>query len=141
MTDTVSAQDLMRYVDGELPPDQRLRVEEALAASTELQRDVAIFKSLKAGVQDLSLPGPSRERPVWDRVSAHLIRPAGWTFLIVGVVIWMGYGIYVFTTTPGDPWQKLVIAAASIGVLLLFASVIWDRYREWARDPYKDVHR
>jgi Putative zinc-finger len=141
MTEPISTQDLMRYVDGELAPEQRRRVEEALAASTELQRDVAIFRSLKAGVQGLSLRGPDHDRSVWDRVSVHLVRPAGWIFLVAGLVIWMGYGIYVFTTTPGDPWQKLTIAAFSIGLLLLFASVIWERYREWARDPYRDVRR
>ena len=79
MSESITTQDLMRYVDGELAPDQRRRVEEVLAASTELQRQVTIFRSLKAGVQDLSLPGTTRGRSIWDRVSpvsSFATRPA-----------------------------------------------------------------
>jgi hypothetical protein len=53
----------------------------------------------------------------------------------------MTYGVYVFTTSTIDPWEKLATGAVAIGILMLFASVIWERYREWETDPYKDVHR
>ena len=42
---------------------------------------------------------------------------------------------------PGVPWEKLATGAVAIGILILFASVIWERYQEWLRDPYRDVHR
>ena len=31
--------------------------------------------------------------------------------------------------------------AVAIGMLALLASVIWERYREWLTDPYRDIQR
>ena len=45
-TDRISSDDLMRYLDGELSPDERARVDAQLQRSTELQREVAIFRAL-----------------------------------------------------------------------------------------------
>jgi hypothetical protein len=38
-------------------------------------------------------------------------------------------------------WEKLATGAVVIGILALLTSVIWERYREWLTDPYRDVHR
>jgi hypothetical protein len=141
MAGRLSSDDLMRYVDGELSPDERARVEGELATSTELQRDVAIYRAMKADFQDLSFHPATYRRSVWDNVNVRVTRPIGWILLVAGAVVWMTYGVYVFATSPVDPWEKLATGAVAIGILMLFASVIWERYREWDKDPYKDVHR
>lgn len=141
MTETVSTQDLMRYLDGELSPEERARVERALEASTELRRELAVFRTLKAELHDLRVPGAAPEDSVWDQVSARVARPVGWIFLLVGLVLWMSYGIYVFAVSAVSPWEKLGMAGVAIGILLLFAAVIWERYRTWLDDPYRNVHR
>ncbi|NNL30847.1 MAG: anti-sigma factor, partial [Gemmatimonadetes bacterium] len=61
--------------------------------------------------------------------------------LLIGVAVWMAYGAYVFATSPASPWEKLGTGAIAIGILMLLASVIWERLREWETDPYRDVHR
>jgi hypothetical protein len=137
----VTPDDLMRYLDGELTPEERTRVDGALAASTELQREVAIYRALKADFQELSFHPAVRYTSVWDRVNARVTRPIGWLLVIAGTLAWMSYGVYVFATSPSDPWEKLATGAVAIGILILFASVIWERYQEWLRDPYRDVHR
>jgi anti-sigma factor RsiW len=137
----ISPQDLMRYLDGELPPDERARVERALSASTEMQRELAIFRSLKADFQELTFPNAPPHGSVWNRVHARVTRPVGWMLVSAGVAAWMIYGAWLFATSPADPWAKLATAAVAIGVLLLFATVIWERWLEWDKDPYKDVHR
>ncbi len=141
MPQSVSSQDLMRYLDGELAPNERVRVEAELEHSTELQREVAIFRSMKADFRELSFHPGTHYQSVWDRVNAHVTRPIGWILVVAGTVIWMTYGAYVFSVSAGDPWEKLATGAIVIGILMLFASVIWERYREWEKDPYRDVHR
>jgi hypothetical protein len=59
----------------------------------------------------------------------------------VGAVVWLAYGVYTFTTSPADLWQKLATGAVVIGILMLLTSVIWERYREWLTDPYRDIQR
>jgi hypothetical protein len=65
----------------------------------------------------------------------------GWLLLITGSLIWAVYGIFAYLTSPAYLWEKLVTSAIVIGILLLFASVIWERYRVWLTDPYRDVQR
>jgi anti-sigma factor RsiW len=137
----ITTDDLMRYLDGELCPEERARVDTELATSTELQREVAIFKALKSDFQELSFHPATRHTSVWDRVNARVTRPIGWILLLAGLAVWLSYGVYVFATAPSNAWEKLASGAIAIGILILFASVIWERYQEWLRDPYRDVHR
>ncbi len=141
MLHELSHEDLMRFLDGELSPEDHARVEARVAASTELSREVKLFRAMKSGFQDLSFHPGTRRVSVWDKVNQRLTRPVGWVLVMVGAAIWTGYGAYIFTTTPGDPWEKLATGAIVIGILMLLASVIWERYRQWLTDPYRDVYR
>jgi len=141
VTKRISHEDIMRFIDGELPPQEHARIEAALASDTELSREVAIFRRMKGDFQELSFhPGKPRTS-VWDSVNAALTRPVGWLLLLGGSAVWTGYGAYLFTTSPAHPFEKLATGAVVIGILMLLASVIWERYREWLRDPYRDVYR
>lgn len=139
--DRITSDELMRYLDGEMTPEERAQVDAELARSTELRRELAIFRALKTDFQELSFHPAVHRSSVWDDVNVHVTRPVGWILVVLGVVLWMTYGAYVFATAPGDPWEKLATGAIAIGMLMLLASVIWERIREWDTDPYKDVHR
>jgi Putative zinc-finger len=141
MADRITHDDLMRFLDGEVTPSERARIESALAESSELQREIGIFRAMKADFQELSFDPGNHRRSVWDQVNAQVTRPIGWILVVVGTIIWTAYGAYVFTTSPGDPWEKLATGAIVIGILMLLASVIWERYQEWGTDPYRDVQR
>jgi hypothetical protein len=78
---------------------------------------------------------------VWDTVDRKLARPFGWLLILVGASAWVTYGTFLFFTSPIDPWEKLATSAIVIGILLLLASVIGERYREWLTDPYRDIQR
>lgn len=141
MSEQFSHDDLMRYLDGEMPPDERTRVEAEVKRSTELQRELAIFKAMRADFQSLSFHPSDHHNSVWDQVNASVTRPMGWFLVITGITVWMAYGVYVFAGSPINPWEKLAMGAVVIGILTLLSTVIWERYREWGHDPYRDVHR
>lgn len=137
----IDREDLMRYLDGELPSGDLARVEAALEASTELRRELAIFRAMQEDLRGLSFERRPVDESVWDRVGRRLARPVGWLLLVAGLVAWSGYGVYVFVTGPTRPFEKLSIAAIVIGLVLLLISVAREQYRDWLRDPYRDVHR
>jgi len=141
MPERISHEDLMRFIDGELAPADHARIEAAIASDTELNREVAIFRGMKGDFQELSFHPGELRRSVWDTVNVTLTRPVGWMLVVAGTAIWTGYGAYVFATSPADPFEKLATGAVVIGILMLLASVIWERYREWMTDPYRDVYR
>jgi anti-sigma factor RsiW len=137
----ITTEELMRYLDGESSPEERERVERGLESSTELQRELAMYRALKSDIQDLSFPPVNARNSVWDQVNTRLNRPFGWILLISGLVIWMVYGSWVFTTSTASPWEKIGTGAIAIGMLMLLASVIWERLRELETDPYRNVQR
>lgn len=141
MADKITHDDLMRFLDGELSPDEHARVQAAIASSTELAREATIYRAMKGRFQDITFHPGTYHRSVWDSVNQRLTRPAGWILVIAGAAIWVAYGVYVFLVSPVDHWQKLATGAVVIGTLMLLASVIWERYREWLTDPYRDVQR
>ena len=141
MSDRVTHEEMMRFLDGELQPEEYARVERLVASSSELRREVALFRAMKSDIQNLSFDPGNRRHSVWEQVNQRLTRPIGWLLVVVGVLAWMVYGTYLFATSSADPFEKLATGAIVIGVLLLLASVIWERFVEWHHDPYRDVHR
>ena len=141
MDSPVSKETLMAYLDGELPPEERARVADRLERDSELARELAIFRTMKTQLGELSFETGHRRRSVWDSVNRQLARPMGWILLVGGVGVWTLYGAYVFATGPADPWEKLTTGAIVIGILTLLTSVIWERYRESLTDPYRHIQR
>jgi hypothetical protein len=137
----ITHDDLMRYLDGESSPQERESIDRQVSSSTELQREVAVFRAMKADLQDLSFVPAGNGGSVWDQVNRKLARPLGWVFLIVGATVWVLYGLYLFLTSAAEMIEKLATSAIGIGVLLLLTTVIWERYQEWLTDPYRDVYR
>lgn len=139
MSMPISNEDLMRYLDDEMPPDERGRFEAELARSTELQRDLAIYRAMRQdlrGLSDIDARGS-----VWGAVNRRLTRPVGWILMIGGFVVWAGYGAWVFGTSPANPIEKLAVGGLVVGFLILLAATILDRLHEWRHDPYRDIER
>lgn len=140
MTDPVTREDLMRYLDDELLPSDRVRVQEALARSTELQRELSIYRALSDDFRALSF-APDAPGSVWQEVNRRVARPTGWILVVVGGVLWIGYISWLFVTSPANLVEKLAVGTLSIGFAILLGSVIWERMDDWQTDPYRDIHR
>ena len=141
MQQEINHEDLMRFIDGELPPDEAARVEALISRSTELGRELAIFRAMKSGFTDLTFHPGEYHHSVWDQVQQRLTRPIGWLLAVGGTSVWLAYGAYLFLTGPSELFQKLTAGAVVIGILMLLTSVIWEQYRAWLTDPYRDVYR
>ena len=140
MTDRVSHESLMRYLDGETPPEERARIDAALADSTELQRDLAIFRTMKSDLQAMTF-GLANDHSVWGVVHRRITRPLGWLLLSAGFLSWTLYGSYLYLVSAIDVWEKLATSAIGLGILFLFGTVIYERRKEWFTDPYRSVYR
>ena len=137
----ITNEELMRYLDGEVSAEEKERIEAGMAASTELQRELMVFRGLKEDLLGLSFRVRPNGRSAWDAVNRRLTRPVGWIALIAGTVVWMLYGTWVYFTSPGELIEKAATGGVGIGILLLLASVIWEQYQRWLTDPYRDLKR
>jgi anti-sigma factor RsiW len=136
----ITHDELMRYLDGELPADRAREVEAALEMDTELRREYTLFRRMKS---DLAEMGTDMRTPrtVWDEVNRRLTRPAGWILFLVGLAVWLAYAVYAFITGPEAMWEKLAAGAVLVGLAMLFLSVVIDRLRDLKTDPYKEIQR
>lgn len=141
MQSRIDHSDLMRYLDGEVTPEERRQIEEHMERSTELQRELAVYRAMKSDLQDLSFTPARVGTSVWSQVNRRLARPLGWVFLTAGVAVWLGYAGYLFVTSSAAVVEKLASSAVGIGIILLLATVIFERYQESLTDPYRDVQR
>ena len=136
----ISHDDLMRYLDGELPPGRAREVEEALETSTELRREYVIFQRMKSDLQEMGA-SMQHEPTVWDAVNRRLTRPVGWVLFLVGAVIWMAYGVYAYLTGADALWEKLATSAIVVGLAMLLLSAMVVRWQDLKTDPYKEIQR
>jgi anti-sigma factor RsiW len=136
----ITHDELMRYLDGELPPERAREVEGALETDTELRREYVLFRRMKSDLAELGgemgAPGAA-----WDRVNRRLTRPLGWLLVLAGLGVWMVYAIYMFATGPEALWEKLAVGAVVVGLGVLFLSVVIDRLRDLKSDPYKEIQQ
>ncbi len=136
----ISHDELMRYLDGELPPERAGAVEEAMETSTELRREYTIFRRMKTDLRDMGAQ-MEPEQTVWGAVNRKLTRPVGWVLFLVGTVIWVAYGVYAYLTGTEALWEKMATSAVVVGLAMLLVSAMVDRWRELKTDPYKEIQR
>ena len=140
MTERMSHEGLMRYLDGEAAPEERARIDAALADSTELRKDLTIFRTMKSDLQAMTF-GLANDHSVWGVVHRRITRPLGWILLSVGFLSWILYGSYLYLVSAIDSWEKLATSAIGLGILFLLGTVIYERRKEWLTDPYRSVYR
>ena len=135
-----SHEELMRFLDGEAAPEERVAVESLLEESSELRRELALYQAIKDGFRDMTFV-PFGEESAWDRIRKRVSAPVGWVLTGSGLAAWIGYGLWVAFKSPAGMIVKLATGGVVIGILVLLASVIWDRCKEYRTDPYRHVHR
>ncbi|HSH46943.1 MAG TPA: zf-HC2 domain-containing protein [Longimicrobiales bacterium] len=136
----ITHDELMRYLDGELPPERARAVEEAMERSTELRREYMIFSRMKTDLQSLGAEMPQKGS-VWEGVSRRIARPVGWLLFVVGALVWTGYAVYTWFTSTGPVWEKLTTGALVVGLAMLLLSALLDRYVDLKTDPYREIER
>jgi len=135
----ITNEELMKFLDQELAPDDRARIERELSTSTELQRDLARYRHLRADLRslgaDIDAPG------MWSSLHRKLTKPLGWLLLVAGALLWTGWGSWLYFTSDENLIMKFAMGGITIGFVLLLAGTLHERWIEWKSDPYRDIER
>jgi ferric-dicitrate binding protein FerR (iron transport regulator) len=134
---------LTGYADGELGPEDRARVEEALARDPELRKELAELRRLKEATLGLDAVTDAEVEAFWGTVYNRLERRAAWILLLAGTAGVVGAGCYLFFTHEWAHWSvKLAGASGLSGTVLLVWSVWRERRRALRHDRYaREVRR
>lgn len=135
---------LSGYLDGELPQQQRQKVEHHLDGCPHCRQVLDQLRQAKASTEQLVFDMPSGEE--WTDLQSHILgrasRRAGWLILIVWAAMVSTYSAYWYATNSQvNLVEKVVVFGLITGIGLLFFSVLSERLRESRTDRYKGVHR
>lgn len=134
---------LSAFLDGELTQAESQRVRLHLEGCPECRAQLDQMARLQRATAALEFPGPDeRLDGLAERLSVRGPRGAGWLFLVVGLAAWLLYGIVLAIMNWRRPTvPELLVAALVVGMVLLFLSVVWQRYLEYPTDRYRRVKR
>ncbi len=135
---------MMASLDGEIGVEDRAELESHLAECADCKREFDELSELSELVGEIELTKPSQEDMMkyWPSVYAKIERGAGWGLVVIGALIWVAYGTFLFITDPTiGSMTKFLIALPVVGVLMLLISVVRERINVSKTERYKEVER
>lgn len=136
------------HLDGELSPEESVRLRSHLSTCPDCRNELLQMEELKE-VTDAARPEAAPDR-FWDHywlgIYHRLERGVGWILLSAGAAILLGYGLWELalflvrdTALPLLVRVGVGLGAAGIGVLSV--SVVRERLATRKKDPYREVQR
>ena len=86
-------------------------------------------------------PGDHVAHRLWKNPCHRMARDGGVWLILLGYGLLVGYGLFEFLTSNEPALPRFAVAAILLGSLMLLITLICDRIRQRAIDPYKDVQR
>lgn len=139
---------MMAALDGELPPQERVQLDQALKADPGLQAEWERLGRTKEMMQmfEVRKPPPEVWTEYWQTVYNRVERSIGWLFFSLGLIVIGAYGLWHavenLLADSGLPlYLKAALFAIGLGGLILIVSVIREKLFTRRRDPYKEIER
>jgi len=137
------------YVDDELEPDQRKRLEEHLANCPSCRQELAEEKALKEELDMIRFKEPTDAElgRYWSSVYNRLERGVGWILFSLGAIVLLCYGGFkLVEAVIRDPtlqwWVKGGVLALVFGTVVLFVSLLRERLAVRKVDKYsREIER
>jgi hypothetical protein len=139
---------LSGYLDGELNPDQLVKIEEHLKSCRDCQQEYKKMQKTQEVLNKMDIQKPRDEawKAYWSSIYNQLERKTGWVFLSIGLIILLSFGIYeAFKDFFQDPSNPLILKAGAIslglGGVILLISVIKEQVFSRKRERYKEIEK
>jgi hypothetical protein len=136
--------DGMRLLDGELTARERAEYEDHARGCEDCRRELREIGRIVELTDELKLRAPDEEfwGRYWDSLFHRMERGTGFFLLIAGVIAVSVFALYKAVTSPDFfTFQGIAIAVILLGVIVVFLSVVRERYHERKRDPYRGVEQ
>jgi hypothetical protein len=132
----------MRLLDDELGVEEKEQYEEHVKNCADCRRELKEIGRVVELTNDLKLRAPDEEfwARYWDSLFHRLERGTGFVLMIAGILVVLAYAVYEAVTSPEFFTVKgISIAVILLGLVVVFLSVVRERYHESKSDPYKGV--
>jgi anti-sigma factor RsiW len=134
----------MRLLDGELSAEEKTEYEDHVRGCEDCKRELKELGRIVELTNDLKLRPPDEEfwARYWSSLFHRMERGTGFFLMIVGIVAVSALALYRVVTSPAFfTFQGIAIAVVLLGFVVVFLSVVRERYHESKSDPYKGVEQ
>jgi ferric-dicitrate binding protein FerR (iron transport regulator) len=139
---------MMAALDQECSPAERRELEEALQLNPELHSEWRELQRVKevSGMMSVRKPPEEVWSSYWAQVYARNERKVAWLLVSIGAVILLSWGLWqLIINVLGEmglpDFIKFAIGLLSVGIVVLFVSVVREKLFVNKHDPYKDIER
>lgn len=139
---------MMSALDEEFTAEERRELEGLLRADPTLHAEWNRLLRLKEVTGSMALRKPPDEvwEHYWASVYSRLERGLGWILVSLGAIVLISYGVWKgvqeLIADASMPWGiKAAILATTVGLVVLFVSVVREKLFVRHRDPYKEIER
>jgi ferric-dicitrate binding protein FerR (iron transport regulator) len=139
---------MMAALDGEISPEDRLKLDRLLSDSPDLRDDWERMGQVKEVTNSMSYHEPPEE--IWDEywvsVYNRCERGVGWLMITLSTVVLLSWtawqAIEAMFADAAMPWYlKLAVLGVSVGAIILLVSVAREKWFVRRKDPYREVLR
>lgn len=144
MTCSRMEHDGMRYIDGEMSPEERLEFQRHLQGCEDCTCALEGFQELQSLTGRVKMKDQTDE--FWEQYTKSLYRrlerKTAWILIIVGAVLLVGYEIYRAVVSFGRiTFEKAALVLFALGAVMLLVSVIRERIHQLRGDKYSRIDR
>ena len=136
--------DGMQLLDGEMSAQDKAAYEEHVRDCETCRSELASLGRVVELTNELKLRTPDDEfwDGYWDSIYRRSERSAGFFLVITGIMAVLLYSFIRAVTSPGFlTYEGISITVILVGLVVIFLSVVRERYHESKNDPYKGVKR
>jgi hypothetical protein len=133
---------LSGYLDGELTQQERQRVDVHCASCEACETSLVEIRALRESLGKARLSDIDQDqwREMMNDTTVKTARGIGWMLFWGGILAALGISMLAFVTDSSIGLREKLIAGAIYGgLLVLFISVLRQRWIERKTDKYKDV--
>ena len=139
---------MMKALDNELTKEEKILFESLLNENDDFKKEWENYKKMKTISNSIQLKKPESENwdLYWQSIYNKLELKTGMLFLFIGLVMIISYAAFhffqeLFFNSELSLFLKVAISFCSIGLIILFISVLRERLNLRKSDKYKDIIR
>jgi len=136
--------DGMRLLDGEMNAVERADYEAHLRECEVCRGEMQSLGRVVRMSEELKLRVPDDEfwKGYWESVYRRSERGFGFVLLVAGLLAVTAYGVSRAVTSPSFlTFQGISVTVILAGLVVIFISVLRERWHERRNDPYREVER
>jgi predicted anti-sigma-YlaC factor YlaD len=139
---------LVRYVDGEISPEEKKKLEAHLLICSNCQKDLehlTAWKGVSSEMKNKLLPDMAWEE-YWQKFYNRLERGISWILISIGAIIILGIAAYhvildLLKNSNLSVIEKTGVLVLVFGLIVLFVSVLREKLMIRGKDKYKEIVR